>query len=374
MTSLLITLTIYFHIKWRQNLKALKNSEERLHLAMTGTTDGLYDWNVSTGKFYYSPRFEEVLGYPPNSLDPDYSCFLNLIHPDDKEIFLVKIDENIQNKSFVDMNFRMKNNFEKYLWFNFRGTPSVNHTGDLRITGFINDVSLRNEVDTMKNEFISTVSHELRTPMTAIGGSLKLILSGKLGKFDGKVSELLVIAERNCGRLLRLVNDILDIEKIEKGQIDFKLEVYELDKLISEVLMHNKLYAEKFDIRLVFTSLENIRVKVDPDRMLQVLTNLISNAIKFSKSHTEVKIIMQRIKNRVRVSVVDEGRGISDKFKERIFQKFAQADSSNTREKEGTGLGLSISKAIMEKLGGNLHFISNTDKGAVFFFELPIVE
>jgi PAS domain S-box-containing protein len=373
LTSLLISLTIYFHIKWRQNVKALQNSEERLHLAITGTTDGLFDWDVATGKFYYSPRFEEVLGYQKTHLVPNYLNFLNLLHPDDKDNVEKEIAQRLKEKTFVNMEFRLKNSADQYLWFNFRGTPSLDEAGDVaRITGFITDISLRNEIDTMKNEFVSTVSHELRTPMTAIGGSLKLILGGKVGDFDKKVRELLTIAERNCERLLRLINDILDIEKIEKGKINFVLEVCELARIINEAIVDNQSYADKFNIKMVFVPTEKFFVNADADRLTQVLVNLISNAIKFSKNNTEVKIIIEKIADKVRVNVIDEGRGIPEKFKERIFQKFAQADSSTTREKEGTGLGLSISKAIIDKLGGSMGFNSDLNKGTTFYFELPI--
>ncbi len=373
LTSFLLSLTIYFHIRWRQNAKALKDSEQRLHLAITGTTDGLFDWNVESGEFYYSPRFEEVLGYQTNSLDPRFASFLQLIHPKDKDKFQQDLTDHFNNKTPINLEVRLKNKAGEYIWFNFRGTPTCDDTGNsIRMTGFIADISARNEIDKMKNEFISTVSHELRTPMTSIGGSLALILGNKAGACADKIRDLLIIAERNCERLLRLINDILDIEKIAAGKIDFKLRVCDLAAVIGETVSHNQMFADKFQIKLNFSPLAGILVKVDVDRLIQVLTNLISNAVKFSKNSGTVTINMEKTPQLVRVNIINQGPGIPDAFKERIFQKFSQVSSSATKLK-GSGLGLNISKAIMEKLGGNLNFTSIENQETTFYLELPII-
>ncbi|MES2217795.1 MAG: PAS domain-containing sensor histidine kinase [Pseudomonadota bacterium] len=373
LTSLLLSLTIFFRIKWQQNVKALEHNEERLHLAITGTTDGLFDWDVATGEVYYSPRFEEVLGYQTHSLARDYPSFLKLIHIHDQEKFQQTTAKHFKNKTPVNLDLRLKTKAGTYIWFNFRGTPTCNPSGTAcRMTGFIADISVRNEIDKMKNEFISTVSHELRTPMTSIRGSLALILGGKAGPCEGKIRDLLVIADRNCERLLRLINDILDIEKIEAGEIDFKLTVHDLGAIVNETVTNNQIFATKFNVKLTAFTLTGIEVNVDVDRMIQVLTNLISNAVKFSKSGDTVTITMQKENKRVRVNVIDQGQGISDDFKKQIFQKFSQADSSATRENKGSGLGLSISKAIMEALNGNLSFTSVVNQGTTFYLDLPI--
>jgi PAS domain S-box-containing protein len=374
LTSALLSLTLYYHLKSRQSAKALANSEERLHLAITGTTDGLFDWDVPSGDFYFSPRFEEVLGYATHSLHPTYATFLELIHPQDLEKFKHTAATHFDDRSPINFELRLKTRIGEYIWFTFRGTPICDSAGQRkRMTGFINDISVRNEIDKMKNDFISTVSHELRTPMTSIGGSLSLILGGKVGACEGKVKELLLIADRNCERLLRLINDILDIEKIAAGDIDFKLTNTDLAIIVKEVVSHNVMFAEKFNIKLTFLPLANLIVRVDVDRLMQVLTNLISNAVKFSKPGTEVIITMQKEANKARVSVIDHGQGIPEDFKKNIFQKFSQADSSSTKDNKGSGLGLSISKAIMEKLGGRLSFTSVISQGTTFYLELPLV-
>ena len=201
------------------------------------------------------------------------------------------------------------------------------------------------------------MSHELKTPLTAIQGSLDLLMDGNIDQFTYETGELLMVAKKNSERLLRLINDILDVEKIELGKMEFHLDSIQLDTLIQEAIKANQPYAEKFKVNIYYIqSLPDIIVKVDHDRMIQVLTNLLSNAIQFSPKQGKVTIKMMKANNRVRVEIHDQGPGVPEEFQSRIFQKFAQADSSITRKQGGTGLGLSISKAIIEKLNGNISF------------------
>lgn len=370
--ALLITLTGYFRIKWRQNAKALEESEERLHLAVTGTTDGLFDWDYKTGVFYFSPRLEEMLGYEHGELEPRFSVFWDLVHPDDKEKLQDEIIEQHKLKNNSNIEFQLRKKSGNYFSINFRSTPSCNMEGKVvRITGFISDISMRKEIDKIKNEFISIVSHELRTPLTSIRGSLGLVLGGSTGDISDKSMEFLEIARRNCDRLVRLINDMLDIEKIEAGKIEFKYEICSLNKLIEDAIVNNQMYADKFGIKLNFSPGQDIKINVDADRLMQVLTNLISNAVKFSKPNGEVLVAVKKQERYVRVSVIDKGIGIPEESHYKIFQKFSQVDSSSVREQEGSGLGLSISKAIIEKLGGTLHFTSSVGEGTEFYFELP---
>lgn len=233
----------------------------------------------------------------------------------------------------------------------------------------------RQKIDKIKNEFISVVSHELRTPITSIRGSLGLLLGGVVGTFSDKAKKLLDIANNNCERLLLLINDILDIEKIGAGKMVFQIKPCSIDHLVNEAIVTNKIYADKFNVSLELThSLPGVNVQVDSHRLLQVLTNLISNAVKFSPAGSKISLSITKQDYQVRVAIADKGPGVSKEFATRIFQKFSQADSSDARVKGGTGLGLSISKAIIEKLGGTLNFYNQEGGGAVFYFDLPIVE
>ncbi|HSW92763.1 MAG TPA: PAS domain S-box protein [Gammaproteobacteria bacterium] len=237
----------------------------------------------------------------------------------------------------------------------------------------VRDITERKKVEKLKNEFISIVSHELRTPLTSIRGSLGLVLGGVVGQFSDKAKNLLDIANNNCERLLHLINDILDIEKIESGKMNFHFSQVDIAEIVRESIVSNQMYGEKFGVRIVLVeSVSDVRVNVDPDRMLQVLANLISNAVKFSKQGDSVDIAIRVLNNTVRVSVTDRGSGIPADFQSRVFQKFSQADTTTTRGKGGTGLGLNITKSIIEKFGGSIDFVSEPDKQTVFYFDLPV--
>jgi len=234
------------------------------------------------------------------------------------------------------------------------------------------DVTQRKEIERMKSEFISTVSHELRTPLTSIRGSLGLLAGGVAGELPAAARPLVEIAAKNSERLSRLINDILDMEKIEAGEVVFEMKPMELMPQIEMALEANRPFADALGVSFEIAGLlPGVSVKGDSDRLQQVLTNLLSNASKYSPRGERVTVTLSRNGDRIRVSVADRGRGIPEEFRERIFHKFAQADSSDTREKSGTGLGLAIAKAIVEQMGGRIGYETETGKGTTFFFDLP---
>ena len=246
-------------------------------------------------------------------------------------------------------------------------------SGEQEVLAIIRDISERKAADRLKNEFISTVSHELRTPLTSILGSLGLVKGGVAGEIPPQARAMLEIAHKNSERLVRLINDILDIEKIESGKMAFRLERAELMPLVEHAIDANRTYGEQFGVGFVVQeALPGVVVRVDPDRLTQVLTNLLSNAAKFSPRDRLVSVSVTRRGDQVRVAVSDTGPGIPQEFRHRIFQKFAQADSSDTRQKGGTGLGLSISKVIVERMGGRIGFETAPGAGTTFYFELPV--
>lgn len=245
--------------------------------------------------------------------------------------------------------------------------------GRRMFTGIVRNITERKRIDRMKNEFISTVSHELRTPLTSIRGSLGLITGGVLGELSEQVKAMLNIASNNTERLLMLINDILDIQKIEAGKMAFRFENVTLMPLIEKAVTELAAYATQHGVRYEITHrLEDIHVYADRDRLMQVFANLMSNAAKFSPTNSLVEISAARHSDgRLRISITDRGPGISENFKPQIFQPFSQSDSSDTRSKGGTGLGLAITKAIIDKHGGNIGFISREGIGTTFYVELP---
>jgi PAS domain S-box-containing protein len=238
----------------------------------------------------------------------------------------------------------------------------------------LRDIAARKHVEQLKNEFISTVSHELRTPLTSIKGSLGLLAAGVFGQLPAPAQELVDIAQSNSERLVSLVNDILDIEKLEFGQSQLQLTPTNLNPVLQQALAQNQGYADSFNVRLHLDSHlpESLMVAIDSLRLQQVLSNLISNAVKFSPAQGQVEISAHLVADQVEVAVHDHGLGIADEFRSRIFEKFAQADGSNTRTRGGTGLGLSICKTLMERMHGEIGYHSVLGQGSTFYFRLPL--
>jgi PAS domain S-box-containing protein len=245
------------------------------------------------------------------------------------------------------------------------------------LTGFVviaQDLSERKKSEQLKNEFISTLSHELRTPLTSIRGSLGLLAGGAAGDIPPTARTLLDIANKNCDRLVRLINDILDVEKIESGSMRFDAVAQPLLPLLEQAVAATNAYADQFQVSFDLRSdAGELYAAVDADRLLQVVVNLLSNASKFAPAGDIVEVRLRRLPGVARVSVIDHGVGIPPEFRERIFQKFAQADATDSRQKGGTGLGLNISKAIIEKHRGTLDFISEPGVQTEFYFDLPLL-
>ena len=227
-------------------------------------------------------------------------------------------------------------------------------------------------LEQLKNEFVSMVSHELRTPLTSIHGALGLINTGAMGVVSAEARQLLDVAFRNSQRLVRLVDDILDLQKIESGAVPFQLRPLEIGVVLEQAIEANQAYAKRLGVALALQGFpRDARVQADADRLMQVMSNLLSNAAKFSPRGETVTVAAARRGKTIQVAVTDRGPGVPEEFRDRIFQKFAQADSSRVGEKGGTGLGLSITKAIVERLGGSIVYDCEPGSGTTFSFELP---
>jgi PAS domain S-box-containing protein len=241
------------------------------------------------------------------------------------------------------------------------------------LLGISTDVTERKKMERMQNEFISTVSHELRTPVTVIRGALGLVAGGVTGTLPERAQELLDAAYKNSERLTVLINDILDIEKIGSGTMKFAIERHALGPLLEQSIQINAIYAQTLGVSFNLAPIpRDISVQVDGGRFLQVMTNLLSNAAKFSAAGGHVDLSLALHGRKAQIAVRDYGAGIPQEFQGRVFQKFSQADSSATRTKGGTGLGLAISKAIAEGMGGALTFETQPNVGTTFFFEVPL--
>jgi signal transduction histidine kinase len=241
--------------------------------------------------------------------------------------------------------------------------------GLLRALRYANE---RKRLERLKDEFVAAVSHELRTPLTSIYASLGLLMGKAGGDLPQPVERLIAIAHANSRRLVRLINDILDIEKMDSGQTVFNFERVEVRPQVEQAIESNFGFAESHGIRIRLECADPIDdVRADSDRLIQVITNLLSNAVKYSPPNGEVVVAIENGADVIRISVRDHGPGIPAEFKPRIFERFAQADVTNARQKGGTGLGLSIVKQIVDRLGGVVGFADAPGGGTVFQFELP---
>lgn len=249
---------------------------------------------------------------------------------------------------------------------------TVSRQGKPLFIALIRDITERKRTEKIKNEFISTVSHELRTPLTSISGALGLISGGVLGVFPEKMRQMLDIANKNCQRLTFLINDLLDMEKLSAGKMVFHLETSLLKDLLTQAIEANQTFGAERHVSLqLAANTPAVNVCVDTQRMMQVLSNLLSNAIKYSPENAVVNIKAENRITGVRISVTDKGTGIPHEFRDRIFEKFAQADSSDTRQNGGTGLGLAITRELVERMGGKIGFESQPGVATVFYVDLP---
>ncbi len=232
------------------------------------------------------------------------------------------------------------------------------------------DITQRFAMDKLKDEFVSTVSHELRTPLTSIRGALGLLSSGILGDVNEKAANLLRIALSNSDRLVRLINDILDLERIQSGREPLSFRSVALNEIVLQAIDGMQPVAEAAEVQLIHDA-NAVQLKADPDRLLQVLTNLLSNAVKFSPAGATVSVTLRTTSNAVMISVIDQGRGIPADKLDKIFDRFQQVDASDSRQKGGSGLGLAICRTIVQQHGGKIWAERNSVCGSTFRVLLP---
>lgn len=253
------------------------------------------------------------------------------------------------------------------LQISYLGAP-----GENLFLGMIRDITEQLEAERLKTEFISTVSHELRTPLTAISGALGMVSSGMFGELPTKVSTMIELAVRNSIRLSDLVNDLLDIEKVQAGDMEFDIEELDVYSLIKKSLEVNQELARTQGVVCELTQVQGVfHAYADPHRLAQVVTCVLSNAFKFSPKGETVQISVHQLDTMIRIAIADKGPGIEEIHREKIYEQFIQIDSSDSRQQGGTGLGLNLSKSIMKELGGEISYEINEYGGATFFMDVP---
>ncbi|KDB03884.1 hypothetical protein U879_10010 [Defluviimonas sp. 20V17] len=355
----------------------LRDTQHRLDIALQGAQIGVFDVDLTTGESIVSDTWRALLGFDPEAQINTQAEWSSRIHPDDRAAVETADLACLKGEAEASISeYRVRVVDGAWRWM--RSHAVVAERGAegqaLRLIGVQMDITEQRVLDQAKSEFVSTVSHELRTPLTSINGSLSLALNTSApGSIPDRVLRLLQIAQKNCDRLIPLVNDILDLEKVSSGQSRFEVADEDIVALLHRAVADNQPYARQFGVTFSLISDEQeVKGRVDTNRFLQVMANLLSNAAKFSERGGTVDLRLSRHKGVLRVSVIDRGRGIPESFHDRIFQPFSQADSSSTRDKEGTGLGLNISKQIVERMGGTIGFRSDPGRETCFWFTIPL--
>lgn len=247
--------------------------------------------------------------------------------------------------------------------------------GEVIFIGVVRDITERRRLDRLKSEFVATVSHELRTPLTSIHGSLKLVKAGVTGVIPEATLKLITVAEKNSQRLILLINDLLDMEKIASGKMTITPQAIDLINIVASSIQENASYGAALNVQYALGEHpEQLVVMADAARLNQVLANLLSNAAKFSGTSNTVDIRIRVDAGKARVEVEDHGDGIPLDFQSEIFGAFAQANNGNTRKQGGTGLGLKISKALIEAMQGEIGFVTTIGSGTIFWFSVPLAQ
>jgi PAS domain S-box-containing protein len=332
------------------------------------TKDGRVEQVNPRTELMFGMRSHELMGRHVMSLFHDSTIF-NPEDPSDRQSFM----ETLFTKAFnrIGEFDCLKNGTEDFP-VEISLSELTSPDGQTRYMANILDVSERKEVERMKKEFVSTVSHELRTPLTSIRGSLTLLAVGAMGGLPDAAKKVVSIAERNTIRLIGLINDILDIEKLEAGKLDMQMEDIPLSGVFERSEQAVNTFAANNGVSLELIACPDM-VHADGDRLVQVLVNLISNAVKFSPKGASVTVAAQQIAGgMVEVRVIDRGRGIPESFRNRLFQRFQQVEASDAKKKGGTGLGLAICKGIVEQHGGTIGVESQEGKGSTFWFRIPV--
>jgi signal transduction histidine kinase len=239
------------------------------------------------------------------------------------------------------------------------------------VISLVHDITERKQMERMKDEFISVVNHELRTPLTSIHGAVKLLQQGAGGELPPKAGRLVTLAADNTDRLRRIVDDILDLERIASGRMEFRFEVLDARTVLDGVAAAYEAAARAAGIAFAIEAPADLALRADAQRLHQVLANLVSNAIKFAPRDSRVTLTAAAAPpGQVRLEVIDRGPGIPEEFRDRIFQRFAQADMNTRRTKGGSGLGLSIAKQMTESMAGTIGYDSAPGR-TCFHLTLP---
>lgn len=347
---------------------------ELLNLTVENVTEGVALFDGGLGLTLWNEAFAELFGYAPDEIEEGANA-ADLMHltasrgelgPGDPDAIVAGFVASIRASAGREIELQRAGRVLDVRRRTISG-------GRFILTA--RDVTHEREIARIKDELVSTVSHELRTPLTAISGALGLMASGAAGELPDRAARLVTVGYRNAERLATLVNDLLDMDKLQSGQLVFRFEQGDLRALLAEAVEQNQPFAEKFGVTLdLAMPAAPLVVRLDPLRIMQVITNLLSNAAKFSPSGGRVRIAPGADGDMARITITDEGPGIAPAFRARLFDRFAQEEGAHQMKHAGTGLGLAISQAIAQAHGGRIELDPAPPPGAIFHILLPLAD
>ena len=361
----------------KKSLQAERESQALIRAITDGVNEALLLISSDQCVLDLNQRFVEIFGVPRENILgqrlEDIQTMFDQIFAEADSLFELAVNTSVDTTQ--DYTRLVVQNWPQARELQLYSTPIQDQTGFLGRLFVFRDVTHEREVDRMKTEFVSLVSHELRTPLTSIKGFTEMVLDGDAGEINEEVEEYLGIVDNNAERLVALVNDLLDISRIESGRIQLKVEAVDLNEIVQTVvatMQHN--IEQKQQSLSVQIAPDATIVKGDQDKLVQVLTNYVSNAYKYTQEGGKIQIAITKQDNLAQVAVSDNGFGIAPEDQERLFTRFYRVDNAMTRQVGGTGLGLSIVKQIIELQGGEVGIDSEPGKGSIFWFTVPLSE
>ncbi|WP_342305322.1 PAS domain S-box protein [Methanolobus sp. ZRKC5] len=367
--------------------EALKESEDRLKLAMMVSEHGFWEWELDLNEFYFSPNSYNVLGYEDQEFPMSPEIWGKLLHPEDRKNILPEIISSIKEEKTFTFEIRMLSGSGKWRWILAKGATFNGNRGSHRAIGTLVDITERKkteeqmllariaaeEANRCKNGLLTNMNHELRTPLNSVIGYSDVLIDQNIKELDDKQKKYLQIINDAGYKLLNLINNVLDLAQIEAEGMGLKFSAFEPAEYVEEVIRSTKLLATKKKINInVNIDESTTEITADVDKFKEILYNLVENALKFTPEKGTVTVNVKVENEEIEVSVEDTGIGIAEEDRERIFNSFIQVDSSNTKKYGGAGLGLALVKEYLKMQSGNIWVEGESGKGSKFIFRIPV--